>query len=105
MDGICGTSPSTRPPRTSGIGYGTLSQLAIALRPAAETKRAASTIWRSLTRRILAAGGAGAASPGYPARDNHLARGGGHAAEGREEGHEAGAPVRAHQGEPARAGA
>ena len=46
-----GTSPSTSPPITSGIGYGTLSQLASAFSPAAETNSAAMTICRSPTAR------------------------------------------------------
>ena len=49
MSGIPGISPSSRPPITSGIGYGIFSQLAIALRPAAETNSAAMKICRSLT--------------------------------------------------------
>ena len=55
MSGIPGTSPSTRPPSTSGIGYGIWSQLASAFSPAAETNSAAMTICRSPTGGILAA--------------------------------------------------
>src|SRR4051794_8994328 len=47
MSGIPGTSPSRSPPITSGIGYGTFSQLETALSPAAATNSAARTIWRS----------------------------------------------------------
>src|SRR4051794_39044891 len=54
--GMPGTRPSASPPRTSGIGYGTLSQLATAFRPAAETNSAAMTIWRSPTAHSLATG-------------------------------------------------
>src|SRR5689334_11855471 len=53
MSGIPGTRPSSSPPITSGIGYGTRSQLATAFRPAAETKSAAMTICRLLTNSIL----------------------------------------------------
>src|SRR5262249_50214163 len=53
MSGIPGTSPRTRPPMTSGIGYGMFSQFASALSPAAETKSAALTVCRSLTGRIV----------------------------------------------------
>src|SRR5262245_24368354 len=49
MSGICLTSPSARPPITSGIGYGILSRFASAFSPAAETNSAAMTIWRSPT--------------------------------------------------------
>src|SRR3954463_15828428 len=54
--GMPGSSPSPSPPRTSGIGYGTWSQLATALRPAAETNSAAMTICRSPTAQSLDVG-------------------------------------------------
>ena len=49
MSGIPGISPIARPPSTSGIGYGTFSQLATELSTAAEMKSAARKIWRSFT--------------------------------------------------------
>ena len=64
MSGIPGTRPSARPPITSGIGYGTSSQLASAFSPAAATNSAAMTIWRSLTRRIVAGRRAGPSARG-----------------------------------------
>src|SRR5215216_5180916 len=53
MSGIPGTSPSSSPPITSVIGYGTLNQLATAFSPAAETNSAAMKICKSPTPRIL----------------------------------------------------
>src|SRR5262249_49022421 len=47
MVGIPGISPSSSPPITSVIGYGTSNQLAAAFGPAGETNRAASSIWMS----------------------------------------------------------
>src|SRR6266540_1889831 len=53
MSGIPGIRPSRSPPITRVIGYGTLSQLAKALSPAAETNSAAMKICRSPTPGIL----------------------------------------------------
>ena len=53
ISGMPGSRPSTSPPSTSGIGYGTESQRAIALSPATETNSARMTISKSCTGGIV----------------------------------------------------
>ena len=52
ISGMPGIRPSTSPPSTSGIGYGTDSQRAIAFRPATDTNSAARTISKSSTAEL-----------------------------------------------------